>query len=871
MTFTTDRPTEIAGKVNRLSDELHLRVLGRLPYDITKAQLKEAQHHWALHNLTDATDDRPIVNLPIPKGVGTYQQVADAAVELYGRSIFSKLESLLELQVELPYRKAPKTSGWHRLAHEQPSCWQSCDAPSDRALVLDFETVDVNLEVDFDDDNNAIVKKPDWRPFLCVAVDSEYWYFWLADMTKELPTVAPFNGDNLIVGHNVSYDRSYLATEYTRQESGNNFFDTMAAWIAVRGFTNQQRSIIKASEKTKVAVNDSEDDDYYSFQALTQPAWVDQTTTQSLKSLYEFYYPEETLDKAARDLWVKQGTSYLRSNMDTVIEYAFKDVWVTLKVFQAVYPELMRSQPSKISTLAQVMLGNTWLPLSDRWENYYETAEAKTREILDGIEADLEKLALEVLDKPTEHQLLVLDWTPAKTGKNKGLPKWYRDCKGRPSIGSRVAVTLLGVTYMNEIVRWQQETSNTGYYYTTSFGKLPHPEKAGKNLSNIFCKGNVSLFENGVFKTATDGAAKMVSDKVSTLNWVSLRERISQVHIERPEGYIVTLPQIVVTGTVTRRGADNLWLVASNPKEKRIGTELKSMIAPPEGYSIVGADVASEELWIASALGDATIGFNGATALGLSVLIGDKKNGTDPHSLVATAQGIVRDLAKNIVYGICYGLGLKGCSDYLRKSNMLLSEVTAKANAMALLAQVKGRKSPIDGSYIDGMGSLSFNRMEAIAKSKVPTTPVLKAKISRCLQGHSDFTTTKVNWVVQSSGSDFRDLLVLYTKYFMDLLKVDGRMLLFIHDESRWLVRNEHIKRATYAFQLAHLYTRAYFIDALGLDALPAGESLFPEVDVDPYCLRKDTQAPQVTPSQPEAIAPGYVYTPSDVLSWFEK
>lgn len=103
----------------------------------------------------------------------------------------------------------------------------------------------------------------------------------------------------------------------------------------------------------------------------------------------------------------------------------------------------------------------------------------------------------------------------------------------------------------------------------------------------------------------------------------------------------------------------------------------------------------------------------------------------------------------------------------------------------------------------------------------------------------------------------------------MDLLKVDGRMLLFIHDEDRWIVKNEHVKRATYAFQLAHLYTRAYFIDALGLDSLPAGESFFPEVDVDPFCLRKDTQAPQVTPSQPEAIAPGYVYTPEDVMSWF--
>ena len=37
----------------------------------------------------------------------------------------------------------------------------------------------------------------------------------------------------------------------------------------------------------------------------------------------------------------------------------------------------------------------------------------------------------------------------------------------------------------------------------------------------------------------------------------------------------------------------------------RIGSELKSMIQAPPGYSFVGADVDSQELWIAALLGDA--------------------------------------------------------------------------------------------------------------------------------------------------------------------------------------------------------------------------------------------------------------------------
>ena len=36
----------------------------------------------------------------------------------------------------------------------------------------------------------------------------------------------------------------------------------------------------------------------------------------------------------------------------------------------------------------------------------------------------------------------------------------------------------------------------------------------------------------------------------------------------------------------------------------RVGSELKAMVRAPPGYHIVGADVDSQELWIAAVLGD---------------------------------------------------------------------------------------------------------------------------------------------------------------------------------------------------------------------------------------------------------------------------
>lgn len=41
------------------------------------------------------------------------------------------------------------------------------------------------------------------------------------------------------------------------------------------------------------------------------------------------------------------------------------------------------------------------------------------------------------------------------------------------------------------------------------------------------------------------------------------------------------------------------------PQRDRVGSELKAMVQVPPGYHLVGADVDSQELWIAAVLGEA--------------------------------------------------------------------------------------------------------------------------------------------------------------------------------------------------------------------------------------------------------------------------
>lgn len=56
------------------------------------------------------------------------------------------------------------------------------------------------------------------------------------------------------------------------------------------------------------------------------------------------------------------------------------------------------------------------------------------------------------------------------------------------------------------------------------------------------------------------------------------------------------------------QGSELPWASSLTPlflQPDRVGSELKAMVQAPPGYVLVGADVDSQELWIAAVLGDA--------------------------------------------------------------------------------------------------------------------------------------------------------------------------------------------------------------------------------------------------------------------------
>jgi DNA polymerase gamma 1 len=498
---------------------------------------------------------------------------------------------------------------------------------------------------------------------------------------------------------------------------------------------------------------------------------------------------------------------------------------------------------------------------------------------------------------------------PAKNQKLPGMPQWYRDLfptATKPmnvSIRTRIAPILLRLQWNGHPLIWsdvngwifkvgnanKEQYSKLNYAEADleqeqalkndldfTYFKVPHKDGPGARCTSPMAKGYMSYFDQGVLSSPFEYAKSAVALNSQCAYWIAARERIGSqmpvyaedVDMGVPSGELGTgmiLPRIIPMGTVTRRGVEDTWLTASNAKKTRIGSELKAMVRAPPGYSFVGADVDSEELWIASVMGDSLFGIHGGTALGWMTLEGTKNEGTDLHSKTAAILNISRNQAKIFNYGRIYGAGLKFATQLLRQFNTLLSPKEAEEAARKLYKATKGVKTKTNAFvagrfWRGGTESVVFNKLEEMAELEVPRTPVLGAAITQALTSHNlgkaNFLTSRVNWTIQSSGVDYLHLLIASMEFLIKNYGISARLALTVHDEIRYLVKDADKYRASLALQISNLWTRAMFCQQLGLDNVPQSVAFFSMVDID-HVLRKEVDLDCVTPSHPDPIPPG--------------
>ncbi|WEJ93482.1 DNA-directed DNA polymerase gamma mip1 [Yamadazyma tenuis] len=424
-----------------------------------------------------------------------------------------------------------------------------------------------------------------------------------------------------------------------------------------------------------------------------------------------------------------------------------------------------------------------------------------------------------------------------------------------------------------------QPTDNTWY----ELFKIPHPDGNSKRCTAIMSKSYSQYFQDGTLTSEYTYAQEILDLNSTASYWMGNRRRILEQFVvysdpfqskniffntkkeskNHPDMGII-LPKLVTMGTITRRATENTWLTASNAKKNRIGSELKSLVEAPEGYVIVGADVDSEELWIAALIGDSAFKVHGSTALSWMTLEGDKNHGTDLHSKTAEILGISRGDAKIFNYGRIYGAGVKFATTLLKQCNNKLSDKEAEAMAKKLYSETKGNignsKLLKRKLYHGGTESVMFNALESIAQFDDPRTPVLGSSITDALTAKNlnknNFLTSRVNWAIQSSGVDYLHLLIVSMEYLINKYKLDARLMITVHDEVRYLVKEEDKYKSALLLQISNLWTRAMFVERLGFNELPQSVAFFSEVDIDKV-LRKEVTLDCITPSQPNAIPSG--------------
>ncbi|PCH35014.1 hypothetical protein WOLCODRAFT_139691 [Wolfiporia cocos MD-104 SS10] len=406
---------------------------------------------------------------------------------------------------------------------------------------------------------------------------------------------------------------------------------------------------------------------------------------------------------------------------------------------------------------------------------------------------------------------------------------------------------------MNQMVVWQSTDLDIGVPQQTSACEVANMAE-DKSAEDVRSADGVE--PKGSSNTAQDTTP------------AAFGEQTENVQPAEGQKWGIILPQVITMGAVTRRAIEKTWLTASNAKKNRVGSELKAMVRSPPGYSIVGADVDSEELWISSVMGDAQFGLHGATALGWMTLEGTKAAGTDLHSKTAKILGISRDQAKVFNYSRIYGAGMRHAVLLLLQANASLSPDEAQKAAERLYASTKGKSIRHDHCFgrkfwHGGMESLVFNKLEEIAMSSKPQTPALGCGVTDALSKEylpetfgGDYMTSRINWVVQSSGVDYLHLLIVAMDHLIRKYKIHARYLISVHDELRYLVKEEDQYRAALALQIANLWTRSLFAFKLGMSDLPQGVAFFSAVDIDKY-LRKEVNMDCVTPSQPTPLPPG--------------
>ena len=620
---------------------------------------------------------------------------------------FSLAQSFAKASLPPMPTKWKLQEGWTRY-NSGSVTMEKVDFPDEKALVLDTE---VMYKLSPFPVLAVAVSPTNWYTWLCPSLLKK-----TKIPPKDLISLGPCQNSKIIVGHHVAFDRARLKEEYQIQGTQSAFLDTMSLHSTIGGLSSQQRGSWLKYKRLKEKQRGSEEELESTKKAWMDVGSANNLkdifklyTGKSMDKEMRSFFDSVDMDSIRDPEILQDLITYCAKDVLATHELFS----ILLPKFLDKCPHPVSFAGMLHMGKGYLPVTTEWISFIDHAEakcrSFQESIEEKlkilARKALEdpvGSQKDawLSNLDWDVIP-PARGKPLPFD--PKKTGfaskKELALaPKWYKDLWDSKIKNIRLSTIKRVTPYLLKL-QWK------GYpvYHTTEYGwlfrvpkeepqenygnlipneainqpnrdlygyyRIPHPEGEGKNCGNPLAKSYLAAFEDGVLTSKYDDAKQILTLNAQCSYWVSARQRIMEQFVvwnddgkvigpvEGPDGHKVgvILPQSITMGTVTRRAVEATWMTAANAKANRIGSELKSLIRAPKGYIFVGADVDSQELWIASLLGDAQFGFHGASAIGFMTLQGTKALKTDLHSVTGSIIGVSRDSAKVFNYSRIYG------------------------------------------------------------------------------------------------------------------------------------------------------------------------------------------------------------------------
>jgi len=877
-----------------ISDEIHRKLFGTVP----RPAPAQKQLDRAISLL-----EKFKVPVPVTYSEGMYDGPLPLP-DLKGITIEDHFEKIAEEQIghhkrnadDLAQAKLPQipdidgivlNPGWTRYTTGTDNNWitEKVSFPLEGAFIFDTETFVVGGAF----------------PIIGTALSAKAAYIWIADelIDPTLPIdewvqfdMIPLGENRFVAGHNISYDRVRTREAYSldRSEPENFYFDTLSAHIGVSGLAGGQRWLYILSGKEPDEMTEEE-----KRKLRFAPKWLEQGATNSLVECYNFhvyevrkYFGDTKVkklgyeDKEVRNLFVTApDLTVIRHAIFEALDYAIKDALYTTELFQALWPKYLDSTPSLVGLCGMHHLNGSVIPLPKDWTNWIQSCEdsyhAHIKEMGDVCRTLAHAAFEEWKEKNSQDPDLAekficsdpwleqLDWeVKSKKGIYVGIPTWYRtfikDPDQRITTKSQLAHLMLKLKWEGSAIVMVKDRGWCFYNEDGELTKIPHPKNPKDNVGVLLTKDFVEDMAAGRLSSDLQQANRALEISNATSYWTSVRKRVMdrifvKAHNPHGEDAYVTMPEILAHGTVTRRTVEPLMVTMCSTKKWRIGTELKTRVSAPEGWSIVGADFDGQELQIASAYCDAwDTGVVGGSPMGFNVLSGSKEHGTDPHTALAKVVGVDRDTAKGVGFAVLYGAGVRTVGNTIRRKFPDKNPRELSVLATKMLEAKKGfrerRNEPLRG----GSDSGCFNYMENIAlKQKVPTLPCLGTKISTAMRPAvvgDDFLTSRINWTIQASGAEILATILTATHWLMREFKIPGRFIISIHDEIWLMTPNKHAETFAVLFQIAHLYTWARFQASVNLPDVPLSRAFFSSVAIDNR-IRKTPHECTVSPSNP--------------------